>query len=152
MYGLTPTLKNEIVSIAPRARVNSVNPGWVGTPMAQDKLKDKTFVERALATTPLRKVAKTEDVARQVAVVASPTVSGHINGMNVSSYGRPTRVTAVESKLTTVPSAYRSWSMAEWREGCYSRRRVVHESNVRNRHSSKFALDGEKHAFARVYM
>jgi NAD(P)-dependent dehydrogenase (short-subunit alcohol dehydrogenase family) len=27
MYGLVPTLKNEIVAIAPRARVNSVNPG-----------------------------------------------------------------------------------------------------------------------------
>ena len=29
MYGLTPSLKNEIVSIAPLGRVNSVNPGWV---------------------------------------------------------------------------------------------------------------------------
>lgn len=27
MYGLVPTLKNEIVGIAPKARVNSVNPG-----------------------------------------------------------------------------------------------------------------------------
>ena len=83
MYGLTPTLKNEIVTIAPKARVNSVNPGWIATPLAQATLEDKAFVERALATTPLQKVGKPEDVARQVAVIASPTLSGHVNGMNV---------------------------------------------------------------------
>lgn len=83
MYGLTPTLKNEIVAIAPRGRVNSVDPGWVATPMAEETLKDTAFVERALATTPLQKVGKPEDVARQVAVLASPVLSGHVSGMNV---------------------------------------------------------------------
>jgi NAD(P)-dependent dehydrogenase (short-subunit alcohol dehydrogenase family) len=83
MYGLTPTLKNEIVAIAPKARVNSVNPGWVATPLAESTLEDKAFVERALATTPLQKVGRPEDIARQVAVLASPTLSGHVNGMNV---------------------------------------------------------------------
>jgi len=83
MYGLTPTLKNEIVAIAPRGRVNSVNPGWVATPMAEAKLEDRAFVERATATVPLRKVAGVEDVARQIAVVASPTLSGHVTGMNI---------------------------------------------------------------------
>jgi len=39
MYGLTPTLKNEIVAIAAGGRVNSVNPGWVATPMATETLK-----------------------------------------------------------------------------------------------------------------
>ena len=29
MYGFTLSLKNEIVKIAPRARVNCVAPGWV---------------------------------------------------------------------------------------------------------------------------
>lgn len=83
MYGLTPTLKNEIVKIAPKGRVNSVNPGWVATPMAQETLKDGAFVAKALATTPLRKVASPEDVARQVAVLASPVLSGHVSGVNV---------------------------------------------------------------------
>lgn len=83
MWGLTPTLKNEIVSIAPLARVNSVNPGWVGTPMSQMRLDDKAFLERALATTPMQKVALPADIARQVAVIASPTLSGHVNGMNI---------------------------------------------------------------------
>lgn len=83
MYGLTPTLKNEIVLIAPKGRVNSVNPGWVATPLAEGTLKDKAFVERALATTPLQKVGRPEDVARQVAVFASPLLSGHVNGVNL---------------------------------------------------------------------
>ena len=83
MYGLTPTLKNEIVSIAPLARVNSVNPGWVGTPLSQERTRDKAFMERALATTPLPKIASPADIARQVAVVASPTLSGHVNGQNI---------------------------------------------------------------------
>lgn len=87
MYGLTPTLKNEIVRIAPRGRVNSVNPGWVATPMATETLKDTSFVERALSTTPLQKVARPEDVARQVAVMASPILSGHVSGMNVMVEG-----------------------------------------------------------------
>ncbi|KAK4579898.1 hypothetical protein LTR86_000099 [Recurvomyces mirabilis] len=83
MYGLTVTLKNEIVSIAPQGRVNTISPGWVATPMAMETLKDKAFVERALATTPLQKVATPADIARQLAVIASPTLSGHVNGQNI---------------------------------------------------------------------
>ncbi|KAK3701777.1 hypothetical protein LTR37_015297 [Vermiconidia calcicola] len=87
MYGLTPTLKNEIVAIAPKGRVNSVNPGWVGTPLAQKTLEDKAFVKRALSTTPLQKVAGVKDVARQIAVLASPVLSRHVNGVNLQVDG-----------------------------------------------------------------
>ena len=31
MYGLTMTLKNEIVKLAPMGRVNCIGPGWVKT-------------------------------------------------------------------------------------------------------------------------
>ena len=34
MNGLLLSLKNEIVNIAPKGRVNCVSPGWVRTPMA----------------------------------------------------------------------------------------------------------------------
>ncbi|KAF2485482.1 hypothetical protein BDY17DRAFT_104639 [Neohortaea acidophila] len=98
MYGLTPSLKNEIVMIAPRGRVNSVNPGWVKTPMAEEKLKDRAFVERALATTPVQKVATPADIARQVAVIASPALSGHVNGMNIMVDG------GMEGRLLFPPS------------------------------------------------
>ncbi|KAH0579617.1 hypothetical protein H2248_002469 [Termitomyces sp. 'cryptogamus'] len=50
MYGLTLTLKNEIVKIAPKGRVNCVAPGWVKTPMVADALDDPDVVYRAMAT------------------------------------------------------------------------------------------------------
>ena len=87
MYGLVPSLKNEIVTIVPGARVNSVNPGWVATAMAQDVMGDKQLLAKALATTPLQKVATPDDVAKQVAVLASPTLSGHLSGVNLSVDG-----------------------------------------------------------------
>ncbi|KAI0298481.1 NAD-P-binding protein [Multifurca ochricompacta] len=80
MYGLTLSLKNEIVQIAPRARVNCVAPGWVRTPMAHEALQNPKTVYRALATTPLRKVAEATDVANQIVFLASAKVSGHITG------------------------------------------------------------------------
>ena len=50
MYGLTLSLKNEIVKIAPCGRVNCVAPGWVKTPMAMNALEDKEIVYNSLAT------------------------------------------------------------------------------------------------------
>ncbi|KAJ7234607.1 hypothetical protein B0H12DRAFT_1238986 [Mycena haematopus] len=50
MYGFMLSLKNEIVRIAPKGRVNCVAPGWVRTPKKEEKLKDPNFVLRALAT------------------------------------------------------------------------------------------------------
>jgi NAD(P)-dependent dehydrogenase (short-subunit alcohol dehydrogenase family) len=50
MYGLTLSLKNEIVSIAPKGRVNTVAPGWVKTPMAAEAMKDQRVVYRSMAT------------------------------------------------------------------------------------------------------
>ncbi|EME89503.1 uncharacterized protein MYCFIDRAFT_125752 [Pseudocercospora fijiensis CIRAD86] len=87
MYGLTPTLKNEIVHVAPKGRVNSVNPGWVATPLVEEVLNDEKFVERALATTPLQKVGRPRDVANQIAVMASQTLSGHLSGVNLQVDG-----------------------------------------------------------------
>ncbi|KAF7325783.1 hypothetical protein MKEN_00428800 [Mycena kentingensis (nom. inval.)] len=80
MYGFTLSLKNEIVKIAPRGRVNTLAPGWVYTPMAEETLKDPVVVYRALATTPLKKVAQAVDCANQLAVLSSPALSGHITG------------------------------------------------------------------------
>jgi NAD(P)-dependent dehydrogenase (short-subunit alcohol dehydrogenase family) len=87
MYGLTRTLKNEIVIIAPKGRVNSVSPGWVATPMATETLKDELFLERALATTPLQKFAQPKDIAFQIVNLASPVLSGHVTGINLMVHG-----------------------------------------------------------------
>jgi len=87
MYGLTLTLKNEIVKIAPKGRVNCIAPGWVKTPMAENALKDPKVVYRAMATTPLRKFGLPSDIASQVAVLSSPRISGHVSGQVIMITG-----------------------------------------------------------------
>ncbi|TDL15388.1 NAD(P)-binding protein [Rickenella mellea] len=87
MYGLLLSLKNEIVKIASRGRVNCVAPGWVRTPMAESALKNPDVVYQALATTPLKKVAIPSDVASQIVLLASPLVSGHVTGQVVMVEG-----------------------------------------------------------------
>lgn len=81
VHGLMPSLKNEIVALAPRGRVNAVCPGWVETPMAAGALADPATVERILATMPLRKVATPEDVAAAVTFLTSPRLAGHLSGV-----------------------------------------------------------------------
>src|SRR5919201_3650113 len=61
LSGLLLSLKNEVVGIAPRARVNAVAPGWTHTPMASERLEDPAQVARVTRTMPLRKVAEPED-------------------------------------------------------------------------------------------
>ncbi|KAG6908120.1 hypothetical protein DXG01_006089 [Tephrocybe rancida] len=87
MYGLTLTLKNEIVKIAPKGRVNCVAPGWVKTPMVAVALNDPEVAYHAMATTPLKKVGLTSDIAGQVAVLSSPRISGHVSGQVIMVTG-----------------------------------------------------------------
>lgn len=87
MYGLNLTLKNEIVKIAPKGRVNCIAPGWVKTPMTDEVLEDPQTVYRVLATSPLKKVAMPIDVATQIVVLASSTLSGHVTGQVVMVEG-----------------------------------------------------------------
>jgi 3-oxoacyl-[acyl-carrier protein] reductase len=84
--GLLLSLKNEIVRIAPRARVNAVAPGWTYSPMTRGEL-DEEFVARLSRTMALRKVAQAEDVARAVVVLASDELSGHVTGELVTVAG-----------------------------------------------------------------
>jgi 3-oxoacyl-[acyl-carrier protein] reductase len=85
--GLLLSLKNEVVRIAPRARVNAVCPGWTASPMTRAELDDPELVARVTRTMPLRKVARPEDVAAQVVVLASDTLSGHVTGQVVTVAG-----------------------------------------------------------------
>jgi 3-oxoacyl-[acyl-carrier protein] reductase len=85
-YGLTLSLKNEIVRIAPRARVNCVCPGWTESPMTRGHVEPE-HVQRLSRTMALRKVATPEDVARQVVVLASDELSGHVTGQLVTVAG-----------------------------------------------------------------
>jgi len=82
-YGLTLSLKNEVVRIAPLARVNCVCPGWTKTPMAREEIDDPEIVDGVTRTMALRKVATPEDVARQIVVLTSDELSGHVTGQVV---------------------------------------------------------------------
>ncbi|HXG75274.1 MAG TPA: SDR family oxidoreductase [Gaiellaceae bacterium] len=80
--GLLLSLKNEIVRVAPAGRVNAVAPGWTESPMTRG-LVDPERVRAVSRTMALRKVARPEDVAAQVVVLASDRLSGHVTGQVV---------------------------------------------------------------------
>jgi 3-oxoacyl-[acyl-carrier protein] reductase len=82
LSGLLLSLKNEITRIAPAARVNAVAPGWTESPMTRGHV-DPDAVRRVTRTMALRKIAQPEDVARQVVVLASDELSGHVTGQVV---------------------------------------------------------------------
>ncbi|HKI92429.1 MAG TPA: SDR family oxidoreductase [Gaiellaceae bacterium] len=84
--GLLLSLKNEIVRIAPRGRVNAVAPGWTVSPMTRGAL-DQAVVDRITKTMALRKVALADDIARAVVVLASDELSGHVTGELVTVAG-----------------------------------------------------------------
>lgn len=84
--GLLLSLKNEIVRIAPRGRVNAVAPGWTYSPMTRGEL-DPELVERISRTMALRKVATADDIARVVVLLASDELSGHVTGELVTVAG-----------------------------------------------------------------
>jgi len=84
--GLLLSLKNEIVRVAPLARVNAVAPGWTYSPMTRGEL-DEAFVARLSRTMALRKVARAEDVARAVVFLASDELAGHLTGELVTVAG-----------------------------------------------------------------
>lgn len=86
LHGLLLSLKNEIVRIAPLGRVNAVSPGWTESLMTRETLSEE-HVRRVTQTMPLRKVARPEDVARQVVVLASDELSGHVTGQVVTVAG-----------------------------------------------------------------
>ncbi len=84
--GLLPSLKNEVVRVAPRARVNAVCPGWTHSPMTRGAL-DEEALRQVTRTMALEKVAEPEDVAAQVVVLASDELSGHVTGQVVTVAG-----------------------------------------------------------------
>jgi 3-oxoacyl-[acyl-carrier protein] reductase len=81
-HGLLLSLKNEVVRGAPRARVNVVAPGWTESPMTRGHV-DPEFVRKISRTMALRKVAQPADIARQVVILASDELSGHVTGQVV---------------------------------------------------------------------
>jgi len=87
LRGLLTSLKNEIVHLAPRGRVNIVNPGWTLTPMAEGALSDKAMVSRIIQTVPLRKVAMPSDITNAILYLSSDKLAGHVSGQTITVAG-----------------------------------------------------------------
>ncbi|RKO83726.1 NAD(P)-binding protein [Blyttiomyces helicus] len=87
MYGLTLSLKNEIVKVHPAGRVNCVSPGWIRTPMAERAMKDPALLYQALASTPTLKVSEPSDIANAILFLSSSTLSGNITGISLDVNG-----------------------------------------------------------------
>jgi 3-oxoacyl-[acyl-carrier protein] reductase len=86
-YGLAKSLKNEIVRIVPRGRVNAVCPGWTLTRMTERDMKDSSLIKSALQTRAIRRIARVEDIAATVVFLASDRLSGHISGEIITVSG-----------------------------------------------------------------
>ena len=85
--GFLKSLKNEIVRIAPRGRVNTIAPGWTLTEMARDALDDPEALPRITRTMALDKVGVADDVARVAVALASDKISGHVTGELITVAG-----------------------------------------------------------------
>jgi len=85
MYGFMRSLKNEIVKICPRGRVNCVAPGWVHTAMASESVAQGKHL-KALQTMPLKKIATVEEVVFAVLVLSSQR-SNHCSGTTIEVDG-----------------------------------------------------------------
>lgn len=87
-YGLVKSVKNEIVRLNSKARINAVAPGWINTPLIGDRLDDpREYWSETQATVALKKIAQPEDVARCMAFLASHRTAGHITGQCISVDG-----------------------------------------------------------------
>lgn len=86
--GLVLTVKNEIVRLNSKGRINAVAPGWVNTPLIGDRLDDaRELYMESQGTVALKKIAQPEDVARTVAFLASHRAAGHVSGQCLSVDG-----------------------------------------------------------------
>lgn len=87
-YGLVRTVKNEIIRLNSKGRINAVAPGWVNTSLIGDRLDDpRELWAEAQATVALKKIAEPQDVARTMAFLASHRTAGHITGQCISVDG-----------------------------------------------------------------
>ncbi len=87
LTGLVRTLKNEIVALDPRGRVNMIEPGWTVTHMARPALDVPGNVERAVTTMPLRQVGRAADIAATALYLVSPALARHTTGQVVTVAG-----------------------------------------------------------------
>jgi 3-oxoacyl-[acyl-carrier protein] reductase len=88
-FGLTRSLKNEMVRLAPHTRdycggrVNCICPGWTVVPRLAAKLRESTSVRKVTATMALPQLARPQDMANAAVFLASDTLARHITGQTL---------------------------------------------------------------------
>ncbi len=98
--GLLPTLKDELVKIAPRGRINAIAPGFIDTRMIAEVKQDRGQLRRVLQTASLRRVGTVQDVAGLVTFLASNKLSAHMTGEIVKlKGGKEGRILFDESEI-----------------------------------------------------
>jgi len=91
-YGLSKAAENQLVrnlalELGPDGiRANAVAPGLVKTDFAQALLENERMVKYFETTTPLRRLAEPEDIARVIAFLAGPD-SGWLSGQVITADG-----------------------------------------------------------------
>ncbi|RMG98714.1 MAG: SDR family oxidoreductase [Deltaproteobacteria bacterium] len=98
LRAIVGSLAREIVDLDPRGRVNMVEPGWTATPMAAAGLGDDDAVRRAVATMPLARVARPEDVAHAIAFLCDLDRAAHVTGEILTVAG------GMQGRLVRAPS------------------------------------------------
>ncbi len=92
VYGMSKAAEDQLVrnlalELGPDGiRVNAVAPGLVKTDFAQALLDDERMVRYFESTTPLRRLAEPEDIARVITFLASPD-SGWLSGQVITADG-----------------------------------------------------------------
>jgi NAD(P)-dependent dehydrogenase (short-subunit alcohol dehydrogenase family) len=92
VYGMSKAAEDQLVrnlslELGPDGiRVNAVAPGLVKTDFAQALLDDERMVRYFESTTPLRRLAEPEDIARVIAFLVSPD-SGWLSGQVITADG-----------------------------------------------------------------
>ena len=85
--GFLLSIKNEAARIGDGVRVNAVAPGWTVTPRRAAAGVDPDHVARATSTMARKQLATPGDVARQVVVLSSDSISAHQTGQVVTVAG-----------------------------------------------------------------
>lgn len=81
--GLSQLARNLAVELGPGGvRVNAVAPGMIETPLSAQLMADRDFMQRRLATTPLRRVGQPDEIAGVVTLLAS-RAGGFITGQTL---------------------------------------------------------------------
>lgn len=88
LYGISKSALNQLarniaVEFGPiNIRANSISPGLIETPLAKQLMENKSFMEKRLLATPLRRVGQPHEVS-SIALLLASNAGSFITGQNI---------------------------------------------------------------------